>query len=99
MHIRPDPKRGMYTTRVGVLCILIQVAKTPLLNLPTSLMPISVMPPCTLDIGPDLVILLGLLHELHVQVHNTHPFSVGVFGFIPQRPDERHRDSAQSRIR
>ena len=75
-------QNGTKAKRTSILCSRTYIAH-PLLDLPTSLMPISVVPSFTLNVRPDLVVLLGFLHELHVHVNNTHPFFVGIFGFVP----------------
>lgn len=53
------------------------------------------MPALPAHVLPNLVVLLGVLQDLHVQFHNRHAL---LRAQLPQGPLERHRDLAQPGI-
>lgn len=62
-------------------------------------MPITIMPPLPLHILSNLVILLRLLQDLHINIHHAHPLLTTILRLIPQRRYKRQRNSRKTRIR
>jgi hypothetical protein len=88
--------------RLGMICHSKDIRQNPTLSylalhgtLCISCQGILIVPPLTPHIRPDLVIILRILQNLHVHLHDTHPLLITQ---LAQRPFKWDRHLTQARI-
>lgn len=56
------------------------------------------MPISTRHIPSNTIVPLRLLHNLHIDVHDAHPFLVAIFGCVAQRTEKREGHTGETHI-